>query len=390
MTMTLNPNRMPASSLRSVISKSLVASGLLAALVAVPSFADEAADVTRLMHSGQQAAALSRVNAYLANNPRDAQMRFLKGVILTEQNKSADAIAIFTRLTEDYPTLPEPYNNLAVLYAAEGKFDKAQAALDAAIRTNPSYATAYENLGDVHARLASQAYDKALQLDSANSTAKSKLTLLRSLVGSMKPLASNAAAPAVAPATAKTVGPAPAAPKLALAAPAAPPPVAAKPAAPAPVAAVAQPKPAPAQAKAEPVRTATATATARTEPKSEPHPAAKQDDGRDDVLAAVNGWAKAWSARDVKGYLDHYSSDFQTPPRMSHKAWAEQRRARIVDKSHISVKVESPQVKVSGDRATVKFQQIYDSDRLSAKSRKTLVLEKHGGQWLIQQENTGS
>ena len=51
-----------------------------------------------------------------------------------------------------------------------------------AIRTNPSYATAHENLGDIYAKLASQAYNKALQLDAANATSvKPKLALIREL-----------------------------------------------------------------------------------------------------------------------------------------------------------------------------------------------------------------
>src|SRR6185369_9445937 len=114
---------------------------------------------------------------------RDPQGRFLKGLILAEQNKASEAIDVFTALTKDYPELPEPYNNLAVLYAAQGQYEKARAALEQSIRTHPSYATAYENLGDVYTKLASQAYDKALQLDSSNSAAKSKLSLVRDLIG---------------------------------------------------------------------------------------------------------------------------------------------------------------------------------------------------------------
>jgi tetratricopeptide (TPR) repeat protein len=117
---------------------------------------------------GQLNEALSKADQYLAGKPRDPQMRFLKGVIQTESGKPADAVATFTKLTEDFPELPEPYNNLAVLYAGQSQFDKARAALEMAIRTNPSYATAHENLGDVYAKLASQAYSKALQLDAGN------------------------------------------------------------------------------------------------------------------------------------------------------------------------------------------------------------------------------
>src|SRR4029450_2511152 len=123
------------------------------------------------------------VNKVLAQKPKDPQARFLKGLILTEQGNSKEAVEIFTKLTQDYPELPEPYNNLAVIYASQGQYDKARAALEQSIRTHPSYATAYENLGDVYAKLASQAYGKALQLDASNTGAQNKLSLVRELAG---------------------------------------------------------------------------------------------------------------------------------------------------------------------------------------------------------------
>ena len=114
------------------------------------------------------------------------------------QLASSPNIAVFTKLSEDYPELPEPYNNLAVLYASQGQYDKARAALEMAIRTNPSYATAHENLGDVYAKLASQAYSKALQLDSNNTGVQPKLALIRDLFApgakGQKPTAPAAAA----------------------------------------------------------------------------------------------------------------------------------------------------------------------------------------------------
>jgi tetratricopeptide (TPR) repeat protein len=87
----------------------------------------------------------------------------------------------FPELTEDYPELPEPYNNLAVLYAAQADYERAKNSLEMAIRTHPSYATAHENLGDIYAKMASQAYDKALQLDKSNTSAQTKLALIRDL-----------------------------------------------------------------------------------------------------------------------------------------------------------------------------------------------------------------
>src|SRR5215510_3411071 len=143
---------------------------------------------------GPRQQALERVNKVLAGKPKDPQARFLKGLIYAEQGNPKEASEIFLKLTQDYPDLPEPYNNLAVIYASQGQYDKARAALEQSIRTHPSYATAYENLGDVYAKLASQAYDKALQIDSSNAAAKNKLSLVRELVGRPAP-----AAVAVAP-----------------------------------------------------------------------------------------------------------------------------------------------------------------------------------------------
>lgn len=148
---------------------------------AVFSQGDDFTQAVQLHKQGQFERALERVDAHLSSHPKDARGRFLKGVILTEQKKPGEAITMFTELTFNYPELPEPYNNLAVLYAAQGEYDKARAALETAIRVYPSYAAAHENLGDIYAQMASQAYDKAAKLDRNNKTAPIKLTLVKEL-----------------------------------------------------------------------------------------------------------------------------------------------------------------------------------------------------------------
>src|SRR4051794_7804633 len=93
----------------------------LACVLLVPpaALADEYADVNQLLRSGKHAEALAKADQYIAAKPRDPQMRFLKGVVQTQAGRTADAIATFTQLTQEYPELPEPYNNLAVLYAGQ-------------------------------------------------------------------------------------------------------------------------------------------------------------------------------------------------------------------------------------------------------------------------------
>lgn len=183
--LTMSPRALP---------RLLGLAALTVALASTSSLADDYRDVNQLLRSGKYADALGKADQYLAAKPRDPQMRFLKGVIQTEAGKTADAISTFQKLTDEYPELPEPFNNLAVLYANQGHYDKARAALEMAIRNNPSYATAHENLGDVYAKLASLAYSKALQLDSNNPSLRPKLAIIRELFSapSAKP-GSNAA-----------------------------------------------------------------------------------------------------------------------------------------------------------------------------------------------------
>jgi len=142
---------------------------------------DELADVQRLHYAGQTTAAMQRADQFLATRPKDPQMRFLKGVILTDNHLHAQAIEQFQKLADDYPDLAEPYNNLATLYAAAGDYTKARVTLEQALRINPGYATAHENLGDVHAALAGQSYARALQLEPKNVTVPPKLAIVREL-----------------------------------------------------------------------------------------------------------------------------------------------------------------------------------------------------------------
>lgn len=155
---------------------------LLLAIAAMPARADELAEATRLQSAGEFASALDRVDAGLAKRPKDTRLRFLKGVLLADLKRNDEALSEFQRLTEDYPELAEPYNNIAALHAAAGRFEKAREALEAALRANPSYATAHENLGDVYATLASQAYARAAQLAPGNRSVPPKLALLRDLL----------------------------------------------------------------------------------------------------------------------------------------------------------------------------------------------------------------
>ena len=173
----------------------LAALALLAA--AGGAFADDYADVGALLREGRHAEALARTQQYLAGKPRDPQMRFLQGVVLADAGRTAEAIAVYSALTQEYPELPEPYNNLAVLHAGQNQLDKARAELEMALRLNPDYAVAHENLGDILARLAGQSYARAQQLDpKLTASVAPKLALVRQLGGDARAAARPAAQPA--------------------------------------------------------------------------------------------------------------------------------------------------------------------------------------------------
>ncbi|MBL0919822.1 MAG: tetratricopeptide repeat protein [Hydrogenophaga sp.] len=139
-------------------------------------------DVSRLTRAGQYDQAIERAQRYLQTNARDPQMRFLVGVAQNQKGDIAAAQDTFSRLTQEFPELPEPHNNLAVIHAAAGRYDDARAALEAAIRANPQYAVALENLGDVHARLAQRAWQRAQALDAGNPRLEPKLKAVQGLL----------------------------------------------------------------------------------------------------------------------------------------------------------------------------------------------------------------
>lgn len=337
--------RFAPSILSAIILAILLAFGQAAA-------ADELKDISQLVGQGQLAQALDRVNDYIDSNPKDVQGQFLKGVILADQNKPAEAIKIFTGITEKHPELPEPYNNLAVLYADQGQYDKARRALEMAIRTHPSYATAHENLGDIYAKMASDAYDKALQLDKSNARAQTKLAMVKELfTGNVKP-------PAMAIAKADE-------------------PVRATPPA-VSLAQTASPAPTPA-------------ITPAPTPAPDPDEAEANNDKQDfsAAIAAARAWAKAWSSEDADAYLSHYAPDFKTPNGESRNAWEKSRRSRIKAAGKINVELSNIRAETSGkDRVKVSFRQRYEAGNTAKRTQKTLELVRKNERWLILQEIT--
>jgi hypothetical protein len=327
---------------------------LLLGFGAASAGADEVQDANKLFKQGQHAQALEKVDAFLVHKPKDAPARFLKGLIKAELGYTDESIRIFAGLTEDYPELPEPYNNLAVLYAGQGQYEKAKVALEQAIRTHPSYSTAHENLGDIYAKMASQAYDRALQLDRGNTTTQTKLALIKDLFGGKPAKTASAAA---SPASAAAAGTAPVATAALPVVQAA-----------AAVAAVALP--------AAPTAASKAAASANSS---------------EEVLQTVHDWAAAWSSNNVAKYLSFYARDFRVPRNASRSSWEKQRRERIAKPKSIQVSIDAAKVRLSdNNRASVTFRQGYRSGTLKTSTLKTLEMVKLSGKWQILEERAGN
>ena len=317
-------------------------------LLTVPAYAATALEQAQtLIKSGKNEQALGMITSVLEKEPQHIEARFMQGILLTRLNRIEEAEQAFIRLTQDKPELPEPYNNLAVIYAAQGKFEEARHALTQAINTHPSYATAHENLGDIYAKMASRAYNQALELDVDNLNIREKLLLINELFPVQQSGRTSVAMnedTTVKPVTGTT----------------------------------------------PPVTGSTAIEAVKKDvipEKVEPEPDTTDDDANQKILTRIDEWAQAWSAQDIDAYLGFYSSEFTPTKNMTLSSWKAQRRKRLVKPSFIRVSYESPQIKlINPGLARVTFSQSYQSDNYSDRVKKALILRLEDGDWNIVEE----
>lgn len=298
-------------------------------------------EAEKLIEEGKLDAALAAVDVMLMHNSSDLEARFLKGMILTGQARDEEAIKIFTALTQDHPALPEPYNNLGVLFTQQGDYDNARAALHAAILIHPSYSIAHENLGDLYAKMASHYYDRALEEDRLNESVRLKQSKLNSLLSVPEPERVKAA-------TKK--------PSL--------------------VTSVVESEENRVIKEAEP-------------PLLEPEHAGPQTaEGRQKaILSTVDGWSAAWSAQNADAFFSYYSRNFRPRNGLTHEEWVAQRRERLQKPSFIKVRIDQPKVVIAGDAtARVEFVQTYRTDSYSDQVLKILDMRRENGNWKIYRE----
>jgi tetratricopeptide (TPR) repeat protein len=342
--------------------------------------------IKQAIQAGQLDQALKLVIQERQNAPKDAQLRFMEGVIQAQQGQTDKAIETFKKLTETHPDLSEAYNNLGVLYASKGKLEESRSQFEKALLTHPSYAAAHRNLSDVQSQLAKQTYAKALQIDSKIKNSTPQLTLLGSIDPSKRapvlPAAPVLAQSGNLPSTTATnpsskPSPVTSTPAEAIAAPAS---TTAKPAVTPPTPAVA-PKPAPVLEAPAPV------AAAKAEPPKDDAQQKLSKADQTELRQSINAWAKAWSQKDMPRYLASYASSFTPADKMSRAKWESDRRVRIVSKKTISVDINNLKLELApGNKAIARFQQVYESDNFKGNSNKTLEMVKQGDRWLISRE----
>jgi Tetratricopeptide repeat len=324
------------------------------------------------LKAGHPDLALSKISDYLASHPKDAQARLLKGVILVESGKTAEAIQIFTSMTQEMPELPEPYNNLAVIYASQGDYEKAKTQLELALHTHPSYGTAHENLADIYAKIATQSFEKALQNDKA-ATPKPKLLLIKSI--------SAARLPAVTPAASAINNSGIVAPEV--------PPSAVKPA-PSVAASNSIPSIKPIS-PAQPINPTQPVKSASPSVAPEKASAAADSAAPKAISESVKSWAAAWSAKDAEHYLSFYGKGFKTPNGESFSEWEKSRRERLSSTSSIHVELQDLKITMEdNETAFVSFKQKYRSAQVKSSNHKILQLKREGGRWVIVEERIKS
>ena len=327
---------------------------------------DDLGEIRDVAASGRTYEALARLEPLLGAEPDRVEGLMLKGILLTRLGRVDEAKEIFLGLIELSPELPEPYVNLAALYAGAGDYDRSVQILKLALETHPSYLTAYENLTKVYGKLASEAYRRALGDEAETDEEPMELVLL----DRVHLRAAGTALPAES---------------LAVSMPETTPdrPSAGGESGEEAVAEVAQTVNSPIEV--DEAMTA--------EIQAETGAAAGSDRGDrvgphlDRVPGLIDGWALAWTEQRVEEYLDFYSREFTPMNGLSQKGWEVMRRGRLTGPGFISISYKDLEVEEEGlGRASARFVQLYDSSILQDSCVKVLSLLWEDGEWKIAEE----
>lgn len=246
------------------------------------------------------------------------QLLFINGVLLSETNKINEAIKVFEGLTKTHPNLPEPYNNLAVLYAQQGDFQKAKYTLEQSIKTHPSYAIAYINLGDIYTRMASESYNKALQIDDSNKSTKTKLSLIKKLFN-FQPVQKNIE-------IANNL-----------------------------------------KIKYDAIKI--------DEPDSKKIDTAIKKIDLVEVESFINFWKTSWEQQNFESYINYYSLKFKNNNGQNFQQWKAHRKPRVTNKDKIEITLINVKIKELNNGFEVSFIQEYKSGNMDSTTNKKLIID---------------
>jgi len=309
-----------------------------------PVFANSIDDAVRQTESDNYAGALKTLDALLKTRPGNREALFLKGSVLARMNRKKEAIVIFKRLTKIAPELPEPYNNLAVLYASQGDLKASRQALEDAMETNKNYSTVYDNLSAVYIEMARESYVKALEIGE-----KPEMPRLQLLTR----LGSHKTGPAIRRAGKDTHARIRHAGKRSK------------------EVAVIESKP----AFNRPSKTRSGTISRMK--------------NKNTIIKQMKAWARAWSRQDVTRYLSFYSHDFRPDGNISRNVWVAKRRARLAKPAFIDINLSELHVFfLKNNKVVVKLVQDYKSDTFQDRAKKEFALVQDGNNWKIISEKS--
>lgn len=275
--------------------------------------------INKLIEDKNYEQAQIEINALLKSDSDNPQLLFINGVLLSENNKVDEAIKVFESLTKTHPNLPEPYNNLAVLYAQQGDFPKAKHALEQSIKTHPSYATAHINLGDLYTRMASESYNQALQIDGSNKSAKTKLSLIKKLFN-FQPIRKNIEITKKASNESE-------APKIQ-------------------------------EFDSKNIIENTSNNISLTE-----------------IESFIDGWKTSWEQQNFESYINCYSLKFKNNNGQNFEQWKIYRKPRVTNKEKIEIKLTNIKITEINNGFEVSFIQEYKSGNIDSRTNKKLIIE---------------
>ena len=275
--------------------------------------------INKLIDDKNYEQAQIEINALLKSDSDNPQLLFINGVLLSENNKVDEAIKVFESLTKTHPNLPEPYNNLAVLYAQQGDFPKAKHALEQSIKTHPSYATAHINLGDLYTRMASESYNQALQIDGSNKSAKTKLSLIKKLFN-FQPIRKNIEITKKASNESE-------APKIQ-------------------------------ELDSKNIIENTSNNISLTE-----------------IESFIDGWKTSWEQQNFESYINCYSLKFKNNNGQNFEQWKIYRKPRVTNKEKIEIKLTNIKITEINNGFEVSFIQEYKSGNIDSRTNKKLIIE---------------